>query len=67
MGNRDGVYLLTIPGRLPNLNDYIDAERRNRRAADLHRQQAQIHSGMQGKGYSKHLLPHRGYGGNRDA
>lgn len=31
--NKDGSYTLTIPGRLPNLNDYIDAERRSKQCA----------------------------------
>lgn len=29
----DGVYLLTIPGRLVGLNDYIDAERQSKQYA----------------------------------
>lgn len=45
MGNRDGVYLLTIPGRLPNLNDYIDAERRNRQAAAKLKRETQNYIG----------------------
>lgn len=43
--NNDGVYLLTIPGRLPNLNDYIDAERRNRQAAAKLKREAQEYIG----------------------
>lgn len=45
MGNRDGVYLLTIPGRLPNLNDYIDTERRNRQAAAKLKRETQNYIG----------------------
>lgn len=31
--NEGGVYLLTIPGRLPGANEYIDAERSSRHKA----------------------------------
>lgn len=41
----DGVFLLTIPGRLPGLNEYIDAERGSRQKAARLKKDTQAYIG----------------------
>ena len=41
----DGVYTLTIPGRLPGLNEYIAAERKNKHLAAKMKRDTQAYIG----------------------
>lgn len=43
--DKNGIFLLTIPGRLPNLNDYIAAERRNKQVAAKMKRETQEYIG----------------------
>ena len=46
LGANTGIYRVTIPGRLPSLNDYIDAERKNRFVAAQMKSEKQYFAGL---------------------
>jgi Holliday junction resolvase RusA-like endonuclease len=48
-----GIYRVTIPGRMPSLNEYIEAERRNRYVAAQMKSEKQYFAGL----YIRKCLP----------
>lgn len=53
LGANIGIYRVTIPGRMPSLNEYIEAERRNRYVAAQMKSEKQYFAGL----YIRKCLP----------